>query len=134
MPVALREKTEKLAPPGTSVAPMGKLRPVAGMDTGTDETACCGNVIIGQFLWSIRDTRLVSNRIRELHTFQPHLLGTFRRLTTHMPTCRGSASGADPFSETTIDAAARCVSLREGVPFRLSKSPLTNELPNPPVK
>jgi hypothetical protein len=34
MLAALREKTEKLSPPGTSVAPMGKQRPVAGAVSG----------------------------------------------------------------------------------------------------
>lgn len=34
MLAALREKSEKLAPPGTSVAPIGKLRPAADSGSG----------------------------------------------------------------------------------------------------
>jgi hypothetical protein len=35
MPMAVREKIEKLAPPGTSEAPIGKLRPVVGTEIGS---------------------------------------------------------------------------------------------------
>lgn len=76
MPVALREKTEKLAPPVTRVAPRGKLRPVAGVATGTGERTCSGYVIIGQFFWkhsghhaavksNLRLTRIYPYRFRQ---------------------------------------------------------------------
>ena len=38
---ALREKTEKLAPPSASVAPIGKLRPVVGAASGACSAVCC---------------------------------------------------------------------------------------------
>src|SRR2546423_1594386 len=48
IPVALREKTEKLAPVRVSVAPIGALRPVVGAASATRVKACS--------LYAIMDT------------------------------------------------------------------------------
>ena len=45
MPAALREKIEKLAPPCTSVAPNGKLRPFDRTAIGFSITTCSSYVI-----------------------------------------------------------------------------------------